>query len=124
MTLSKFNNLQPITYEADIYFWGNYDDALRVSTAGSGSDRGPAGWQGQPVRAGLERADRRREVSAGPDADFNARREVLRRNAQPGGQEGGVAGGAAGDRGSGEDDAGENGQDGRRPDINLTAFIL
>jgi hypothetical protein len=71
---------EKLNYEADVYFWGDYDEALGNVGRGSENSGSDSGWQGRPVRAGLERADRRREVSAGPDADFNARREVLRRD--------------------------------------------
>jgi uncharacterized protein (DUF1330 family) len=56
--------VEKLNYEADVYFWGDYDDALGNAGTRLGASADPARWQGQQIRSGLERADRRREQEA------------------------------------------------------------
>lgn len=67
-------------YEVDVYFWGDYDDALGKIAVRPSSFAEAAGWAGKPVRAGLEGANRRREMDDGSEdaKSFRARRDVLR----------------------------------------------
>lgn len=78
-------------YEADVYFWGDYDNSIRgLGTRTSDSDAEKS-WRGQPVRAGLEGANRRREMDDGSEdaIAFAARRDVFRGDIQQSAREGG-----------------------------------
>lgn len=82
------SSVEKYDYEADVYFWGDYDDALGKIGTGFGDSPVATKWTGQPIRAGLDGANRRRE--AAPDAAFDDGREVLR--GHPSGAEDGLTG--------------------------------
>lgn len=72
-------------YEANVYFWGDYDNALGSIASQPGERAEGQQWQGDSIRAGLEGADRRREMDSGSEdaKSFAARRDVLRRDSEP-----------------------------------------
>jgi hypothetical protein len=72
-------------YEANVYFWGDYDNAIARLGARAGNSDSEKSWSGQPLRSGLEGADRRREMDSGSEdaKSFAARRDVLRGDSEP-----------------------------------------
>lgn len=76
---------EKLDYEADVYFWGDYDDALGAIGKRLGDSAQEKQWSGDGIRSGLERANRRREVDPeSADAkSYETGRDVLRRNGGP-----------------------------------------